>query len=268
MESGPRRGHPLTAVSSSFTRVSTRRAAALGLALGLLAGAPAALAEEARESSTEEKPAAHPPADAPLAAGQQREHDHEDKPTGSGRLPGMSGVPAPQPSPTRLSATGWAAHGALTLVPVAGVYGASQIHDERLWKTSVEVGGGLAGAYLPGRLLFLRVSPEGRATELEEAAFGVGLVLTPPLAALGTWGVGEVAFHGSRYPGRAYLGALGGAAAGSLLGVVVYEVLDRLAGDSDQLSALRRWVGLGFIGVGATLGYQWAGGGPRNGSPN
>lgn len=252
-------------MSLSFARVSTRRAAALGLALGLLAGAPAALAEEAREDPAEKK---SPPADAPLATEPHEPHEHEDKPTGSGRLPGMSGVPAPQPSPTRLSATGWVAHGGITLMPVAGVYGASQIHDERLWKTSLEAGGGIVGAYLPGRLLFLRVSPEGRATELEVAAFSVGLVLTPPLAALGTWGVGEAAFHGSRNPGRAYLGALGGAAAGSLLGVVAYEVLDRLAGDSDQLSALRRWVGLGFIGVGATVGYQWAGGGPRNGSAN
>jgi hypothetical protein len=155
------------------------------------------------------------------------------------------------------------AHSGLALLPVGAVWGASRVGDERFWRASIETGAGMLTGSLPSRLLFLRISPGGRATEFEVAAFAVGLLLTPPLTALGTWGVGEWAFHGSHHRGAAFLGALGGAAVGSLVGVAVYELLDKVAGDTEQLASVRRWVGLGFIGAGSTLGYQWAGGGPR-----
>ena len=103
----------------------------------------------------------------------------------------------------------------------------------------------------------------GRWAELDVAAFGAGLVLTPPVAALGTWGLGELAFEGSQHRGRAFLGSLGGAAAGMLLGVAMHGVLEEVVGNSPALKPLRKYIALGFIGSGATLGYQWAGGGPR-----
>jgi hypothetical protein len=252
----------------SFTlRVSAPRFAVL--LAGLLAGAPAAHAEE--EATPQDvppgripvvEPLALPP-DAPLAV----EPRKEDMPSNNSRLPGMSGVPAPKPERTSLSAWAGVAHGGISLLPVGGLLGTSSLGlgRERLWVTAAETGAGMVGAYLPSQLLFLRVSPGGRWTELEVAALGVGLALTPPLAALGTWGMGEWAFDGSQHPTRAFLGSLGGAAVGTLLGLAFHEVLDRLAGDSKQLGGLRRAIGLGFIGVGSTVGYQWAGGGPREG---
>jgi hypothetical protein len=62
---------------------------------------------------------------------------------------------------------------------------------------------------------------------------------------------------------RALLGSVGGAAVGTLLGVVTYAALDRLAGPDSPMSGWRRAIALGLVGSGATAGYQWAGGGPR-----
>jgi hypothetical protein len=155
-------------------------------------------------------------------------------------------------------------YGTFSLVPLGGVYGASRLGGERLWVTASEtLAGSLVGA-LPATLLFLQAAESGgRWTELEVAAFGAGLVLTPPLAALGTWGLGELAFAGSQDRGRAFLGALGGAAAGTLLGVVVHGLLEEVVGNRSTLKEFRKYIALGFIGSGATVGYQWAGRGPR-----
>ncbi len=186
---------------------------------------------------------------------------------GGTRLPGMSGVPAQSNGEDLpLSPEAWVAHGGLTLLPLAGIWGASRVGgDTRLTSTASETASGMLLGALPARLLFFRPATpsSGRWTELEVVAFGGGLVLTPPLAALGTWGLGELAFGGSRDRGDAYLGALGGAAVGALLGVAVHGVLTKLAGPSARLKSERQLIGLAFIGAGATVGYQWAGGGPR-----
>ncbi|QRN97243.1 hypothetical protein JRI60_51290 [Archangium violaceum] len=158
----------------------------------------------------------------------------------------------------------WVMYGTSALVPLGGIYGASRLGGERLWVTGLETVAGSVVGSVPGSMLFLQpANAGGRWTELDVAAFGVGLVLTPPVAALGTWGLGELAFDGSRERGRAFLGALGGAAAGTLLGVVMHGALEEVVGNTDTLMALRKYIALGFIGSGATLGYQWAGGGPR-----
>jgi hypothetical protein len=163
-----------------------------------------------------------------------------------------------------VSAGAWAAYGASALVPLGGVYGASRAQGERLWVTAAETAaGGLVGS-LPAGLLFLHPPDDGgRWAELDVAAFGTGLVLTPPAAALGTWGLGELAFHGSQHRGRAFLGALGGAAAGTLLAVAVHGLLEEVVGNRTVLASARKLLSLGVIGAGATVGYQWAGGGPR-----
>jgi hypothetical protein len=156
------------------------------------------------------------------------------------------------------------AHGTLTLVPLGGVYAASRVGDERFWAVGAQAGAGMVAGWLPSRLLFLRPKAAGpRWTELEVSVFGAGLVLTPPLAGLGTWALGEWAFHGSRHRGGALLGAMGGAALGTVLGVVAHGVLEQLAARSSRLGAWRRSIALGLVGAGATVGYQWAGGGPR-----
>ncbi|OJT25600.1 hypothetical protein BO221_06930 [Archangium sp. Cb G35] len=158
----------------------------------------------------------------------------------------------------------WVTYGAAALAPLGGVYGASRLGEERLWVTATEtVAGSLTGA-LPAQLLFLQSADAGgRWAELDVAAFGAGLVLTPPLAALGTWGLGELAFDGSQDRGRAFLGALGGAAVGTLLGVAVHGLLEEVVDNRSTLGWFRKYIALGFIGSGATVGYQWAGGGPR-----
>ncbi|NMO20229.1 hypothetical protein HPC49_39130 [Pyxidicoccus fallax] len=211
-------------------------------------------------------PVAQAASDAPL----RRDVEPRGAPSDSGegtRLPGMSGVPADSDGKdVPLSAGAWAAHGGLALLPLGGIWGASRVGgDTRLGATASETAAGMLLGSMPARLLFFRpVAPSrGRWMELEVASFGAGLVLTPPLTALGTWGMGELAFGRSRDRGDAYLGALGGAAAGMLLGVAVHEVLVKLSGPSARLKTGRQLIALGIIGAGATVGYQWAGGGPR-----
>ncbi len=182
--------------------------------------------------------------------------------------------PAPAPSPANtppqvaadlpISAGAWVAYGTASLVPLGGVYGASRMEGERLWVTAAETAAGSVVGSLTGGLLFLQpANAGGRWAELDVAVFGVGLALTPPAAALGTWGLGELAFDGSQNRGDAFLGALGGAAVGMLLGVAIHGLLEEMVGNSDQLMLVRKYIALGFIGSGATVGYQWAGGGPR-----
>jgi hypothetical protein len=159
----------------------------------------------------------------------------------------------------------WMLYGSLSLVPLGGVYGASRLGEERLWVTAAQTAAGSLVGSVPGSLLFIQSAEAGgRWAELDVAAFGAGLVLTPPVAALGTWGLGELAFQGSQDRGRAFLGALGGAAAGTLLGVVVHGLLEEVVDNRSALAWFRKYIALGFIGSGATMGYQWAGGGPRN----
>lgn len=162
-----------------------------------------------------------------------------------------------------LSAGAWWAHGALTLAPLGGIYAASRVHGEQLWATGAQTGAGMVAGWVPSRLLFLRAQNGGpRWQEWSVALFGMGLVLTPPMAGLGTWAMGEWAFHGSLDRGDALLGSMGGALVGTLLGVAVEGLLERIA-SGPALRAWRQAIGLGLIGVGATVGYQWAGGGPR-----
>ncbi|MCP3136974.1 hypothetical protein [Pyxidicoccus xibeiensis] len=247
----------------------------------LLAYLLAPAAHAASDAPLRQAPGAAPAAHAaPAAAGDDRSedwaptdsgaHDTADGPAASGsggmRPPGMSGPRRPEDEERPLSAGLWAAHGGMTLLPLAGVWGATRVGgDTRLAATASETASGmLLGSLTIGLLFFRPVAPSPeRWLELEVVAFGGGLVLTPPLAALGTWGVGELAFGGSRNRGDAYLGALGGAATGALLGVVAHAVLTKLSGPNARLRAGRELIALGFIGAGATLGYQWAGGGRR-----
>ncbi|WP_224368562.1 hypothetical protein [Hyalangium versicolor] len=168
------------------------------------------------------------------------------------------------PTDAPLSAGAWWAHGALTLAPVAGLYAASRVQDDRLWATGAEAGAGIVAAWLPSRLLFHHAQDAGpRWEEWSVSLFGTGLVLTPPMAGLGTWAMGEWAFHGSQDRGTALLGAMGGALVGTLLGAAVNGLLEQLVAPGSGLRAWRQAIALGMIGAGATAGYQWAGRGPR-----
>ncbi|MGE6764042.1 hypothetical protein ACQKGO_38890 [Corallococcus interemptor] len=159
-----------------------------------------------------------------------------------------------------LSAGTWAAHGGVTLLPLGAVWAATRVGgDTRLGATAAEAAAGTVLASLPGRFLFVHPSyPQGRWMELEVGAFGAAMVVTPPIAALGTWGMGEVAFNDSQDRGHAYLGALGGATVGMLLGLAAHEGLKHLAGSSERLDFVRRYLAFSLIGTGATVGYQWS----------
>lgn len=178
--------------------------------------------------------------------------------------PGARGVPPERAlADAPLSAGTWVAHGTLTLLPLGGLYAASRVGDDRLWAVGAQTGAGMVAAWVPSRLLFLRPQAAGpRWMEMEVSVFGAGLLLTPALAGLGTWALGEAALYGSIDRGEALLGALGGAAVGTLLGVITYGTLEWLAGPGLRLKAWRQSIALGLVGAGATVGYQWAGGGP------
>lgn len=224
------------------------------------------MAQDAQAPATTEAPIA-PPAPEDNQAREAPRNEPAASGKGGTRLPGMSGVPEDSDGEdVPLTMGAWVAHGGLALVPLGGIWGASRVGgDTRLTSTASEAAAGMLIGSMPARLLFFRpMAPSsGRWMELEVVAFGAGLVLTPPMTALGTWGLGELAFGGSRDRGDAYLGALGGAAAGALLGIVVNEALTALSGQSSRLKTERQLIALGFIGMGATVGYQWAGGGQR-----
>lgn len=181
------------------------------------------------------------------------------EPPGTGEAPGVE-----QQAPPPVPAEAWVATGAFSAAPLVALYAAGHSSGERPWVVSAEAAAGAVAGSLPARLLFLHPAEAGgRWAELDVAAFGAGLVLTPPVAALGTWGLGEVAFQGSRHPGRALVGALGGAAVGTLLGLAVHGVLEEAMGRRPEYRWVREWVALELVGVGAAVGYQQGGGGPR-----
>jgi hypothetical protein len=180
------------------------------------------------------------------------------------RLEPAPARPTPKPPDAPMARGGWVAHGAFTLLPLGAVYGASQLRGEQLWVTALQTASGSLAASLPGKLLFLHPPDAGgRWAELDVAVFGVGLVTAPPLAALGTWSVGEFVLTGSQDRGRTFLGALGGAATGTLLALAVHGLLEELGGNSPAGKQLRELLGVSLIGAGATVGYQWARGEPR-----
>jgi hypothetical protein len=83
---------------------------------------------------------------------------------------------------------------------------------------------------------------------------------TPLLVGFGTWGIAEDV-EGSQQPAAGLLGAWAGAAAGTGLGLAV----NRLApGASLPVRTAIKLFGLAIVGVGASLGYQLASGGPAD----
>ncbi|RKH08261.1 hypothetical protein D7V97_20065, partial [Corallococcus sp. CA053C] len=159
-----------------------------------------------------------------------------------------------------LSGGTYAVHGALTLLPLGTAWAATRVGDDsRVGATAAEAATGALLGSLPGRFLFIHPSyPQGRWLDVEVGTFSAAFVVTPPVAALGTWGLGEVAFGDSEDRGSAYLGALGGATAGMLLGLAAHEGLRHLAGSSERWETVRRYIAYACIGTGATLGYQWS----------
>ena len=247
------------------------------LLLAALLGAPAVLAaaEEARAPQEVPPVAAEPPPPSAVPTAPAEEPPPPLEPTVS-EVPFMDTMPEPPAVPPRklrpfiphgepdtdapLSRSTLAAHGALTLLPLGTAWAATRVGgDAHLGATAAEAATGTLLAAVPGRFLFVHPSyPQGRWLDVEVGAFTAAAVVTPPLAALGTWGMGEVAFGGSEQRGRAYLGALGGATAGMLVGLAAHAALRHLAGTSERWELVRRYLAYTCIGSGATLGYQWS----------
>jgi hypothetical protein len=157
----------------------------------------------------------------------------------------------------------WAGHGAAATVPLAQLYLASRAGQRSVWSVATQSAAGALTGMLPARLAYAYDNPaEARWRELDVALLGLSLTLTPPLTALGTWGSGELLLGGSQQPGRAFLGAMGGALAGHFLGLALDGLLRQVL-PQPELAGFRFSVSLALIGTSASLGYQWLGGGPR-----
>lgn len=144
----------------------------------------------------------------------------------------------------------------------AGAYGASRIHGASFLLTGGTAVGGAALSLWPAMALDENApwrggwGPEGA---LRLFLFSAGAVGAPMLGALGTWGTGEL-LHGSRAPGAAFGGAIAGAVLGELVGMGLSYLLRNVP---DEFKPLTLGITVGFIGSGASVGYQLLGGGPR-----
>lgn len=154
--------------------------------------------------------------------------------------------------------------GALILA-TPGVFGGASINGEKYWATGAQtLSGSLLGA-MP-----LLVSPSEMQALVAHGPiacvsggiigcllFGGEGTLASVLAGLGTFAAGE-SMRGSRHTGAAIGGAMAGAFAGTLSAALLSLLVSEI---------LPEWItvglNLGLVGSGATIGYQWAGGGPR-----
>jgi len=160
--------------------------------------------------------------------------------------------------------TGWAwvAHSAALMVPAAGwvAAGLAQPGPTPFLHVGVNALSGSALALVPARLGYVYGNPNRpRWREVDVAILGVSLVLTPPLAALGSFGSQSLFFTGYQHPWRAYGAATAGALVGHLTGMVINDLLAaRLP--LQELTGYRFLVGLSCVGIGATLGQSLFGG--------
>lgn len=89
-----------------------------------------------------------------------------------------------------------------------------------------------------------------------------GFTLQLGATTLGTWATGELGLSPTRNPGASLGGAFLGALVGAAVGLALDALLEKVFPHNEAL----RWsFAIGLAGSGATVGYQWLGGGPRNG---
>lgn len=159
--------------------------------------------------------------------------------------------PPPPPVPT-----GWAyvGHGTVALLPTAAWVGASTAANQPIWQSAINVASGVLVGFVPSRLGYVYGNPtRARWREVDITLLTLSIVLTPPLAGLGTWGSQQLFFGGSSSPGWAYLGATGGALIGHLAGLAFVGLLDQHL-NAPELAGFRFTLGLAFVGTGAALG--------------
>jgi hypothetical protein len=146
-----------------------------------------------------------------------------------------------------------------------GVFGGTSINGERYWATTVQtLSGSLLGTIplllSPGEMqMFVAHGPSGCVIGdyFSCLVYGGEAAVASVLTGLGTFAAGE-SMRGSRRTGAAFGGAMAGAFAGTLSAAVLSIVVSEILPDGITVG-----MDLGLMGSGATIGYQWAGGGPR-----
>ncbi|WP_375769123.1 hypothetical protein NR798_46900 [Archangium gephyra] len=146
---------------------------------------------------------------------------------------------------------------------VAGSLSAGRINDQRVLLMGGQALGGAALSVLPSMWLDgsspWRGWGPGMGGAIKMTTFSAGALTAPLLGAVGTWGTGEL-LQGSRNPAAAFGGVLAGAAVGTLLSLGVNYLLRELPREFQPATL---GLTIGFIGSGATIGYELLGGGPR-----
>jgi hypothetical protein len=165
-----------------------------------------------------------------------------------------------------LTTVGWAVVGG-SLSLAIGTFSGSAVRGERRWATGAQTLAGSLLGTLPG-LEALRYSPltshwgPGMGGALAMASCVGGFTLQLGATALGTWATGELGLSPTRNPWASLGGAFLGALVGAAIGLGVDALLQKVFPYNEAL----RWsFAIGLAGSGATVGYQWLGGGPRNG---
>jgi hypothetical protein len=146
-----------------------------------------------------------------------------------------------------------------------GVFGGTSISGEKYWATTTQtLSGSLLGTLplllSPGEMqMFVAHGPSGCifGDYLSCMIYGGEAAAASVLAGLGTFAAGE-SMRGSRRTGAAFGGAMAGAFAGTLSAAVLSIVVSEILPDGITVG-----MDLGLMGSGATIGYQWAGRGPR-----
>lgn len=156
---------------------------------------------------------------------------------------------------------------ALGTLPFAtpGVFGGASINGEKYWATPAQtLSGSLLGALplllSPGETqMFVAHGPSGClfGDYFGCLVYGGEAAVASILAGLGTFAAGE-SMRSSRRTAAAFGGAMAGAFAGTLSAAVLSIVVSEILPDGITVG-----MDLGLMGSGATIGYQWAGGGPR-----
>lgn len=169
-----------------------------------------------------------------------------------------------QHPPKPAVATGWAwvGHSVAVLIPAAGLVSATvaQTGPSPALHVGINVLSASVLGLVPARLGYTYGNPtRPRWREIDVAILGLSLVLTPPLAALGSFGSQSLFFESYQHPWQAYGAATAGALVGHLTGMIINEFLgSRLP--MPELAGYRFVIGLSCVGIGATLGQTLFGG--------
>ena len=166
------------------------------------------------------------------------------------------------PPPSVATEWAWVGHSVALMIPAAGLVGAGLANPSArpVVATGVSALSGAVLAYIPAGLGYAYGNPtRPRWREVDVAIFGLSMVLTPPLAALGSFGSQSLFFERFEHPWRAYGAATAGALVGHLTGLILNDLLLRRL-PLPELGGYRFLLGLSCVGIGAAFGQSLLGG--------